>query len=231
MWLIHLSVMTHPCVRHDAFISVTWGIHMCDMTHSYVWHDTYITWQYLMQSCPTHSCVWHDSFICVTWLIHMCDMTHSYVWHDSFICVTGLIYICDVTHPNVWHDSRHTHPMHDTCHIWMSHVTHMNASYHTYDCIGCWGHDSIKAFICDMCHHLMRSYVTRFIWWYELCDVTNYVMSRTMLWYELHYDSSQHQMRSHVSISPIRTCDMTHSYVRCDICVTWLVHMCDMTHS
>jgi len=31
----------------------------------------------------------------------------------------------------------------------------------------------------------------------------------------------------------IHMCDMTHSYVRHDsfICVTWLIHMCDMTHS
>jgi len=31
----------------------------------------------------------------------------------------------------------------------------------------------------------------------------------------------------------IRMCDMTHSYVRHDsfICATWLIHMCDMTHS
>jgi len=31
----------------------------------------------------------------------------------------------------------------------------------------------------------------------------------------------------------IHMCDMTHSYVWHDsfICVTWLIHMCDMTHS
>jgi len=33
----------------------------------------------------THSDVWHDSFICAIWLFHMCDMTHSScVWRDLF---------------------------------------------------------------------------------------------------------------------------------------------------
>jgi len=27
------------------------------------------------------------------------------VWHDSFICVTWLIHMCDMTHSYVWHDS------------------------------------------------------------------------------------------------------------------------------
>jgi len=49
--------------------------------------------------------VWHDSFASVTWLIRMCDMTHSQVWRDSFVCVTWLIRKCDVTHSYVCHDS------------------------------------------------------------------------------------------------------------------------------
>ena len=54
--------------------------------------------------------VWHDS--CVTWL--MCDMTH--VWHDS--CVTWLIQRVDRFNQGATH---------------MSHGTHMNESWHTYE--------------------------------------------------------------------------------------------------
>ena len=70
----------------------------------------------------TYSRVWHDSFTCVTWRIRMCDMTHSYVWHDSCMCAIWLIHMCGMTHSYVWHDS-----------FMMSHVTHMNESYHTYE--------------------------------------------------------------------------------------------------
>jgi len=68
--------MTHPYVRCDLFLCMTWLVHI-------------------------HA--WHDSFICVTWLNHMCDKTHSYLWQDSFICMTYLIHMCDMTHSYVWH--------------------------------------------------------------------------------------------------------------------------------
>jgi len=63
----------------------------------------------------------------VTWLIHMCDMAHSYVWHGSFICVTWLIHMCDMTHSYVTRTTQWVRL------AWMSHVTHMNESCHTYE--------------------------------------------------------------------------------------------------
>jgi len=86
--------MTHPYVRHDSFVCVTWIIHMCDMTHTYVWHD---------------------SFVCVTWLIRMCDMTHPYTRHDLFVCVTCLARTCDTIHSCVWCDSF-------VCGTWLNHI-------------------------------------------------------------------------------------------------------------
>ena len=98
--------MTHPYMRHDSFICVTWLIHMCAVTHTCDTTHTHnqaslmfssVTWLIHTRDM-THSYEWHDSFIWVTWLIHMCDMTHSCEWHDSFIRVTWLIHMRAVTH-------------------------------------------------------------------------------------------------------------------------------------
>jgi len=51
-WLIHLRVMTHPCVCHDSFMCVSWLIYMCLVTRACV---------------IPHSCVRHDSFTCISW--------------------------------------------------------------------------------------------------------------------------------------------------------------------
>jgi len=97
---------------------LTWFIvHMCDKTHSHVWKS-------IWTSCVTSvddSCqidmktgflriyMWQDSFICV----------RQYLSDRKFAisCVTRLISMCE---------SRH---------VWMSHVTHMHESCHTYICI------------------------------------------------------------------------------------------------
>jgi len=179
----HLCDMTHSCVWHDAFMSVTWCIHMCDVTHSYVWHDSFIwvTWliwyvwhnpftcvTWLIHMCDTtHSYGWHDAFTCMTWLIHMGDMAHSQVWHDPFICVTWLIH--DMTHSYVWHDPfiyvtwpihvcdmTHSHVWHDsfTCMTWLIHMSDMTHSHVCHD-----------PFICVTwpIHDMTHSYV-----WHDL---------------------------------------------------------------
>ena len=86
-----------------------------------------------------------------TWLIHMCNLTHSYVWHESSYTfewytfewsaldidhlnlrvqkeiINWLIRMRHVTHLN---KSRHTCEC-VTSRTWMSHVTHVNESCHT----------------------------------------------------------------------------------------------------
>jgi len=63
--------------------------------------------------------MWHDSFLCVTWLNH--------VWHYSFSANEG---------SSVGHYWGHVmcewvmSQMNESCHIWMSHVTHKNESCH-----------------------------------------------------------------------------------------------------
>jgi len=71
------------------------------MIFPHVCHDSFLRGQKVFvvrsasgndSSCNmTHSYVWCDSFICVMWLIHMCDVAHSNVWQDSIVYVTWLI--------------------------------------------------------------------------------------------------------------------------------------------
>jgi len=99
---------------------VPWLMHICAMTHSYV--------------C-------HDSFICVPWLIHKCDINHSYTIHVTWL-IHMYVIARDVTHKHNTHTHNpHTHINWNRIglsnprlpHIWMSHVTHMNESCHTYE--------------------------------------------------------------------------------------------------
>jgi len=84
-----------------------------------------------------------------------CDMTHSYVWRDSYICVTWLRYTSThcitlqhtATHCNTLQHTwalhivlgwirikeMHAHNKRVTPHIYVSHVTHICESCHTYE--------------------------------------------------------------------------------------------------
>ena len=161
-------------------------------------------------------CVVCRIHICGTWLICMChvthphvcqdslmiyDITHSYVGHDSFICVPWIIHMCDTG--NIDHNSF-------VCGTWLLYMCHM----------------------CDtgMCH---------------MCD-TGTGWRRLIGCLKLQVHSAKepliiglfcgkrpmkikHPMILHNPVTLIITIhmwDMTHSYV-----FTWLIHMCNMTHS
>jgi len=81
----------------------------------YVWHP---------DRKGSSSYMWHDSIMSMTWLIHTCGMTHSYVWHDSLMQVIDLNFKEDFFHGRNIPWLRHA--------TWMSHVTRMNESCHTY---------------------------------------------------------------------------------------------------
>jgi len=207
----------------------------CVMTHSHVWTHQSL---FAIFSCHWrhHSRVWRDWYSCVTWLIHVCDMiwshvfvmTHSHAWYDSFTCawhilcsyVTWLIHNCDMIHSRVWNDP-FTCVWHDsfTC-VW-------------HDRISCVWHDSFTCvtwllhicvawliLMCDMppshvCHDLFAR-----AWRHSFTRVRH--GSFACVW----HDPFTHVWRDWF------TC-VRHLHV-CEwlvICVTWVIYMCDMTHT
>jgi len=270
-WLIHMCDITHTYVWHDSFICVTWLIHMCDVTRSYVWHD----------SCTRHvTCMSvqlcsNDDQVCVsqveilvefefvprnvsfardlvteqhakrkkeiTWLIHVCDISHSDVWRDSFIyviiCVTWLIHTCDMTHSYVWHDSF-------ICVTWLIHMCDMTHSYMWHDSLVCvtWLVTWRIPVSVQRCNE-DKECVT---WLMHMCDMAHsYVWhDSSILWHDsfmfkssvcvcLNYMSLQLNDEAKVCVTwIIHMCDMTHSYVWHDafIRVTWPTHTCDITY-
>jgi len=153
----------------------------------------------------------------VTWLIHVCDMNHSCVWHDSFMCVTWLIHVCDMTHSCVWHDSR-------MCLISLIHMcdmTHKGGPWYDRESQVCVWHDS---FIC----------VT---WLIHMCDMPHKGASRCDLTYVFAMAHSHVWRDSCICVTWLIKehhdviSDMSSYGSFTFTCVTWLMHMCDVTHS
>jgi len=154
--------------------------------------------------------------------------------HNSFTCVIKLMRKCDITHLYVWYDSV----------ICVKQLIHMCAIIHSYV-----GHD---AFICvtrpfqtkPKTHYMTHSHVGR-----DSCTWGD--MTHSYVWHDSYNQNEEtclspkrpiqmcvwrdfFDMISFICVIwLIHMCDMTHSYVRHDafICVTWLIHTCDMTHS
>jgi len=105
-----------------------------------MWHDEFSNVKRL------YSTVWHVfTQLCDTSLLNCVTRLYSTVLHDftqlrdtgaystvwhGCICVTSLIFTNTCLHLA---QSRA-----ESCHIWMSHVTHMNATCHTYECVMPW---------------------------------------------------------------------------------------------
>jgi len=196
--------MTHPYVWHDSPICVTWLTHMCDMTHPYVWHDSPIR---------------------VTWLTHMCDMTHPYVWHDSPICVTWLTHMCDVTHLSYVTWLIH-HIRHDLF-VCVSRMCDMTHSYVWYDAFA----REMSLFIYSWQYY--RHWRPLAYVWHDafMCDMTKsqhvtFDSFVCVIWLiNMWHDSFIREVALFI-------CSW-QSYLHwwlCVTCVTWLNHMCDVTH-
>jgi len=232
---------------------VTWLIRLCDTTHLSVWHDSFVCVTRLIFLCDmTHFSVWHDSFFCmtslvfcVTRLIRLCDMTFfcvtcvtwvrfirrlyvpKYMWHVGYMCLHMQAFEA-ISNMTQWVMS----------HIWMSHVTHMNESCRTYE----WVMSHIW-----MSHvaHICMSHVTHMN---ESCHSYGRVMSHIWMSHVAHMNESRHT--SAWVIRYVEMSHVTHMDESCHICkslhtyeyesshiwmicedLTWLIHMCDMTHS
>jgi len=243
------------CVaRHELIVShhtyAGWLIQMCDMTHlyvwddaySYVWHDSFIWATWLLHMCDmTPSYGRHDSFICVTWLVHLCAMTHSYVCHDSFMWFDELIFhhsfmcsyerrihMCAMTHSYVCHDSFMCsyHHMKETTSTWRSHGMSTWRSHGTHMKESWHTYDAREPSVRSHGTH-MCSYHDSFMCSSNHQDSTSSYEHMKEWW---NMSSSNHSTFIRVTWL-IHMCDMTHSYVCHDsfICVTWLIHMCDKT--
>jgi len=100
------------------------------------------------------------------------------------------------------------HGMDESCHIWMSHVTWV------------------------MSHNCLLMATTWLIHtWQVMCDMTHrYLTWHHLMWRDLFIYSMTHL---YVWRDPFMTCDpfMTWLMTWLIICVTWLIHMSDMTHA
>ena len=155
-----------------------------------------------------HSYVWHDTFMCV--------------WHDAFIRVTWRIHMCDIKHSIIWHETfvNVTWPIHVSW--WHIHTCHMTHSHTRRD-----------SFICDDTTHLYAWHdsFARVTWLMHMCDmIHSYVWHDCAMTYHMSPKSQHDQLTcpTHIYIY-----DMTHSNGCHDVitCVTWHMHMCDVTHS
>ena len=202
------------------------------MSRSYVWHDSFV-------------CVWHGSFIrvtrlicmcvtwliyvvtrliylCVTWLIHTCDMTHVCLCDMARLCVTRLLYLCETwlirmcdTNSSFVCEMRYqcmiataTH-----CNTLQHTATHCNTAIQMGDstrfCVKC---VTGLSHVCDM----TDAYVT---WRIQTCN-----MSHPYVWRD---SCSVWSAKDHRQ----RRWRHSHMWHHSFVCVTWLIHMCDTTHS
>jgi len=133
--------------------------------------------------------------VCVTWgvcvcvCVCVCDLrcVCVYVWlnpviilhrsHVTYEWVTSRIRLSHVTQ---MYESRYTykrvisHITESWCHVWMSHVTHMDASYHTYEWV---------------MSHIWMSHVTHMN---ESCRKYGWVMSHIWMCHVTHMNESCH---------------------------------------
>jgi len=191
------------CVRE----CVIWLIH--------AWHDSFVHVTWLIHT-------WHDSFVCVIWLINtrhdsfvrVAWLIHtwhdSFVWcgmtvhtrHDSFVCVTWLFRMCDMIFTNAWHDSF-------VRVIWLIHSCGMTHSYVWYESF------IIVAWLIFQDRHYSADQILKN---HAVCVcVSVYVC--VSVW-----------TRERESARERVLCRLTNGHDSF-ICVRWLVHMCDKTHS
>jgi len=210
--LIYMCDIYYLCI--DTIIYPIIGLFRKRAT--YYWHILSTYWYNNIStgsasSAMAHRCyshVWRDSFICMKWCAHICHVPHLHTWHIQWH--TNAICMCATTRSYVWND------MFMCGYASCTYVTHTMA----HPCHSHLWHDRFKC---------IKRYV-------HMCNTPQLHMWH-MYWHT----------------NAIYMCDMTHSYVWNDMftcvicltyicdtcngtpmpftCVTWLIHMYEITCS
>jgi len=167
---------------------------------------------------------------------------HIDVTHNSFLCVTWLIHVCDMTHSYVRLGSF-------ICVTWLMTNAHDYISLVLVDLLPTDVFDNAW-----LMWHMTPSYVWRDSFMCVIPLTHTWDLAHAYVWHDswlmptsdwywwTHYPLIYLIMHHLIDITQdsftcvtwlIHVCDSTHSYVwlgSC-ICVTWLIHMCDMTHA
>jgi len=137
MWLIHISTITYLYVWHASTMCAAWLRYMRDMAHTSVWHHSFVcATRHIPMCAVTHLDMFHDSFLCVSRL-RKCDETHSRTHTTLHFSVSRSLYKRFTSPINglglKWIHKTTTKPAAVVSHISMSHMTHINESWHIQD--------------------------------------------------------------------------------------------------
>jgi len=186
------------------------------MTHVtwLMWHDslTCVTWLMWHDSCNmTHSCVWPDPSMCATWFIHLRDMTRSCVWRGSFICVSSYIQTCPfvLKRKGASHSSSYR----------ALHIYRLAPSYSSYIC-------TLHMKTLHIYEDWVFIYMKSLHIYEEYEGASLYTWRDTYEWASLHLCMSLYIWREPFLF---KGASLYIWRVR-GMCVTWLIHVCDMTH-